>query len=290
MQPDRHAARRASLLLLALAATAVPRLAAADLSAQVLVDREQAFQQAAIERGTRAAFLEFLAEGAVVLTPEPQPGRATYERESPPGAPLRWKPDLAMISGHGDFGWTSGPYNAYAHSTDDPPVATGHFFTVWWVEDNGTWRVVLDGGVPYPVADADAARHLDVTPRLRTPGSGKISDKDCGQEFAESWRFKGRAKALKEFLAADARLLFQGLGPRDGKAIVPTADPLAQAKLAETHVTRRISSEFGDVSVSYGEYVVEATLDAPPRHLAYIQAWDFKGSCKLAYESINVVR
>jgi hypothetical protein len=279
-----HAAPAALTLLAALAGNAS---AADGQSAQVLVDREIAFQQAAVERGTRAAFLEFLADNAVLLRPEPAPGRATIERGAPPGAPLRWKPDLAMISGRGDFGWTSGPFSSFQHSTDERPAVTGHYFTVWWVEDKGAWHVVLDGGVPYPVADAALPHHLEVTPVLRRPGNGDVGTKDCAQEFAESWRFKGRAKALKDFLAKDARLLYAGIPPRDGKAIVPASDPLAAAKLGATHVTRRISSEFGDVTVSYGDYELESTIDAPPRRLLYVQAWDLRGTCKLALESLN---
>jgi hypothetical protein len=277
-------------LLLARAAGARAAAAAEPLSALVLVDRETAFAQAAIDRGTRAAFLEFLADNAVVLTPTPVPGRARYEKLPAPGAPLRWRADLAMISGHGDFGWTSGPFSAYEFTTNQRPEVTGYYFTVWWVEDNGAWHVILDGGVPFPVADAALPQHLEVTPRLRKPGSGSVSTKDCGQEFAETWRFKGRAKALKESLASDARLLYAGLPPRDGKAVVPSADPLAAAKLGSTHVARRIASEFGDVSVSYGDYEVDATLDTPARRLLYVQAWDFKGSCKLALESVNPAR
>jgi hypothetical protein len=277
-------------LLLSLAASAGTAAAAESLSAKVLVDRETAFAQAAVDRGTRAAFLEFLADNAVILTPTPTPGRGSVEKGPAPGAPLRWRADLAMISGHGDFGWTSGPFSSYEFTTNERPVTTGHYFTVWWVEDNGIWRVVLDGGVPYPVADEALPRHLEVTPRLRSPGSGTIATKDCGQEFAESWRFKGRAKALKDFLASDARLLYAGRPPRDGKAIVPATDPLAAAKLGATHVARRIASEFGDVAVSYGDYEVDATLDTPARRLLYVQAWDSSGSCKLALEAINPAR
>ena len=282
----RPRALAALIATLPLAAAAGGATAADALSAQLLVDREAAFQQAAIEHGTRAAFLEFLADNSVLLRPEPAPGRVAIANGASPGAPLRWKPDLAMISGHGDFGWTSGPFSSFQHSADEHPIVTGHYFTVWWFEDK-VWHVVLDGGVPYPVADSALPHHLDVTPVLRRPGSGDVGTKDCAQEFAEAWRFKGRVKALKQYLANDARLLYAGAPPRDGKAIVPASDPLAAARLGATHVTRRIASEFGDVAVSYGDYELESTVDAPPRRMLYVQAWDLRGSCKLALEVLN---
>ena len=263
--------------------------AAEQVSAQTLVDSELAFGQAAIDRGTRAAFLEYLADNAVILSPSPSPARSAIESGPSPGAPLRWRPDLAMISLRHDFGWASGPFTSWARSTNDRPEQSGHYFTVWWLEDNGKWRVVLDGGVPSPVAETDLPHHLDVKPRLRESDS-RGGSKDCLTDFTDVWRQKGRAKALKEYLASDARLLYAGSPPRDGKAILPATDPLASAHLAGVHVARRLGSEFGDVSVTYGEFDIESTLEAPARRLVFIQAWDVSSKCKLALEALNPAR
>jgi len=263
--------------------------AAEPATAQTLVDRELAFGQAAIDHGTRSAFLEYLADSAVILAPSPSPARSTIEGDAPPGAPLRWRPDLATMSRHHDFGWASGPFTSWAHSTNDRPQSSGHYFTVWWLEDNGKWRVVLDGGVPYPVAETDLPHHLDVTPRLRNSESSGGS-KDCVTDFTDLWRQKGRAKALKEYLASDARLLYAGSPPRDGKAIQPATDPLVATHLAGVHVARRLSSEFGDIAVSYGEFDLEATLEAPARRVVFIQAWDVSSKCRLALEALNPAR
>ena len=263
--------------------------AAEPVSAQTLIDSELAFGQAAIDHGTRAAFLEYLADNAVILSPAPTPGRSTIETGPAPGAPLRWRPDLATMSRRHDFGWASGPFTSWARSTNDRPEQSGHYFTVWWLEDNGKWRVVLDGGVPYPVAETDLPHHLEVKARLRESDS-RGGSKDCLTDFTDVWRQKGRAKALKAFLANDPRLLYAGSPPRDGKAAVPATDPLASAHLAGVHVARRLSSEFGDIAVSYGEFDIESTLEAPPRRLVFIQAWDVGSNCKLALEALNPAR
>ncbi len=264
--------------------------ATATATAQTLVDRELAFGQAAIDRGTRAAFLEYLADSAVILAPGPTPARGTVESGPAPGAPLRWRPDLATMSRLHDFGWTSGPFSSWAHSTNDRPEQSGHYFTVWWLENNGSWRVVLDGGVPYPVAETDLPRHLDVKPRLRNLDSRSGTQHDCAVDFTDLWRQKGRAKALKEYLASDARLLYAGSPPRDGQAIKPAADPLAGTGLAAVRVARRLGSELGDIVVTYGEFDIESTLEVPARHFAFIQAWDVSSKCKLAFEALNPAR
>ncbi len=259
-------------------------------TAQTLVDQENAFAKSAIDHGTRAAFLEYLAESSVLLSPGPSPGRGTVESGPSPGGPLRWHPDLSTMSRLGDFGWTSGPFSAWATSTNDRPVATGDYFTVWWLEDGGVWRVVLDGGAPYPVAESDLPNHLNVTaPRLRN-SDGRGGTQDCSIEFSQVWRQKGRAKALKTYLAADARLLYAGMPPRDGKAIDPATDPLAHASLADIKVARRLGSELGDVVVMYGEIELEATVEVAARRLVFVQAWDVSSKCKLAFEALNPAR
>jgi len=276
------------LAALLAAGTLAPASAAELRTAQTLVDRENAFQQAAIDHGTRAAFLEYLAENSVLMSPGPSPARGAYESGPSPGAPLRWKPDLSTMSRLGDFGWTSGPFSSWARSTNDRPDVTGHYFTVWWYED-GVWRVVLDSGVPYPVAETDLPTHLNVTPRLRN-SDGKGGTQDCSVEFSQVWRQKGRSKALKSYLAPDARLMYAGQRPRDGKAADPATDPLAHASLAEFNVTRRIGSELGDVVVTYGEIELEATVEVAARRLVFVQAWDVSSKCRLAFEELNPAR
>lgn len=259
-------------------------------SAQVIVDNERAFERAAIERGTRAGFLEFLAETSVVLGPQPKPGRAATEAGPAPGAPLRWRPDLASISGAGDFGWASGPFLSYPASTAEPPAAAGHYFTVWRREDGGAWRVLLDGGVSYPFDDRLVTRHLEVTPRLRRPGEGHGQATDCSVAFGALWQRKGRAAALKEYLADDARLLLAGAAVEDGRATWLKADPLGDAGLAKLRTAKTLASANGDVQVSFGEYDVAARLDAPSRRYVFVHAWDVGKVCRLALEMLNPAR
>lgn len=290
MSPPRMPAAPRTAAALALALGLTTAAGAAPPTAQQIVDNERAFERAAIEHGTRAGFLEYFADGAVSLDPQPKPGRAAVEAGPDPGGPLRWRPDLASISGAGDFGWASGPFLAYAKSTADPPVATGHYFTVWRRGDGGVWRVLLDGGVSYPLDDAQVPRHLEVTPRLRHAGSGHGRATDCSIAFGALWQRKGRAAAIKEFLADDPRALVAGAPVLDGRRGWLKADPLAGAVLAKLRTARTLSSESGDVQVTFGEYDIAARLDAPARRYVFVHAWDVGGSCRLAVEELNPTR
>jgi hypothetical protein len=263
---------------------------AAPPSAQAIVDSERAFERAVVERGTRAGFLEFLAETSIVLGPQPTPGRAATEAGPAPGAPLRWRPDLASISGAGDFGWASGPFLSYAFSAAEPPVAAGHYLTVWRRDDGGAWRVLLDGGVSYPLDEARVPQQLEVTPRLRHPGSGHGGASDCSVAFGARWQEQGRGRALKEYLADDARLLLAGVPVVDGRATLLRADPLRGAALTKLRTAKTLSAERGDLQVSFGEYDIAARLDAPARRYLFVHAWDVGKSCRLALEMLNPPR
>lgn len=258
-------------------------------AAQVIVDNELAFQKSVVERGQRDGFLAWLADSAVVFQPRPTPARALYESQPDSGAQLRWKPDLAMVSGNGDFGWATGPWMLWQKSTSERAGATGHYLTVWRRQGDGSWRVLLDGGTPYPVADDRRPGHLQVTPRLREPGGGKGKAAGCTEAFVQLWKDEGRKDALDEFVADDVRLMQSGAPPLDGEKAARRRDALAKTTLTSGRITKSLSSAGGDVVVTYGEYAIAATPDMPARRFVFVHAWDVGGKCRLALELANLV-
>lgn len=290
MPSARSAAR---LLALALGGCLVPAAHAwfgkPSTAAQVIVDNEIAFQKSVVERGHREGFLAWLAASAVVFQPRPTPARALYESQPDNGARLRWAPDLAMLSGDGDFGWATGPWMLWQKSTSERAGATGHYLTVWRKQADGAWRVLLDGGTPYPVADDRRPTHLQVTPRLREPGGGKGKARDCTEAFVQHWKDEGRRDALDEYVAEDVRLMQSGAPPLDGEKAARRRDALAKTTLTSGRITKSIASASGDVVVTYGEYAIAATPDMPARRFVFVHAWDVDGKCRLALELANLV-
>ena len=274
---------------LGVATLAATTAGAGEPGARTIADADIAFAQRAIASGTRAAFLEYLADSAVLLDPAPHPARAATEAGSAPGAPLRWRPDLASVSASGDFGWTSGPFLAWTTNTDEPPAVAGHYFTAWRRADDGAWRVTLDGGISYPLSATAGGHALDVEPRLRRVHGGRGTAADCSLSFGSAWKTDGRAKALKEFRSDDLRLLLAGIPVRDGRAAAPDTDPLVGAPIAALRVAKSRSSERGDVVVSYGEYDIAARPDTPARRYAFVHAWDVDKRCRLALEMLNPI-
>jgi ketosteroid isomerase-like protein len=257
--------------------------------AQVIVENERAFQQAVIDLGERDGFLAYLAESAVTFRPRPVPGRAFYEGRKDADGELRWAPDLAHVSGGGDFGWSSGPWRVGTGWATGRQGSTGHYLTVWRREGGGQWRVVLDAGAPYPLDDDAKATHMRVVPKLREPGGGKGKRSDCASEFFAKWREDGRREALEDFAADDLRLAQAGRPPLDGAKAARKGDQLRDAVLSAGRITRSISSESNDVVVTYGEYELAAQPDKPRRRYVYAQAWDVGRKCELALELITPV-
>ena len=137
-----HALIKAMLALVAVAA-AVPAKAS---DFDDLVAAERAFAADASARGTRAAFLAFLAEDGLVFDPGPTSGQRVWGSRKESKAKLEWAPELAEIAASGDLGYTCGPWR-YTPEGADKPAAFGHFFTIWRKNSEGQWKVLIDHGI-----------------------------------------------------------------------------------------------------------------------------------------------
>ncbi|MGB7297657.1 MAG: DUF4440 domain-containing protein [Candidatus Aminicenantales bacterium] len=120
-------------------------------SLQTLVEAERAFSRLSEEKGTREAFLTYLADDSVVFLPRPVPGRKTYE-EAPAESPtlLTWEPAYAEVSPAGDLGYTTGPYQVKNRNDASAAPRFGHYVSLWQKQPTGLWKVVLDIGIRHP--------------------------------------------------------------------------------------------------------------------------------------------
>jgi hypothetical protein len=144
--------KRASILASLAVVTGVALLQArADQTPALtsLIEQERAFAKMSVEKGTRAAFLEFLADESLLFTPGPAPGKLYYRNR--PELPMRlsWAPEFADVSAAGDLGYTTGPWEIRQTPTD-PPASFGHFNSLWRVQKDGQWKVEVDLGIPHP--------------------------------------------------------------------------------------------------------------------------------------------
>ena len=114
---------------------------------RALVEMEHAFAKAAATKGTRDAFLEFLADDGIIFQPGPVNGKKFWGERQPRNGLLSWEPIFADVSRAGDLGYTTGPWEFRPNGPDDQPVAFGQYFTIWKKQRDGSWKAVLDRGV-----------------------------------------------------------------------------------------------------------------------------------------------
>src|SRR5947209_5025845 len=115
-----------------------------------IVEAERAFARAAAVKGTRDAFLEFLADDGVIFQPGPVNGKQFWQARTPRKGLLSWEPIFADVSLTGDLGYTTGPYEFRPNGADDKPIAFGQYFTIWKKQTDGSWKVALDRGTSNP--------------------------------------------------------------------------------------------------------------------------------------------
>ena len=66
---------------------------------RAMVEAERKFFQTGQEKGTRAAFLEFLAPDAIVFRPGPVNGQEVWSKRQETGLDLVWEPSFAQARG-----------------------------------------------------------------------------------------------------------------------------------------------------------------------------------------------
>src|SRR5262249_29367066 len=131
---------------------------------------ERRFAASAREQGWRAAFLEYFAEDAVALTPDPESARERLKAR--PARPfseeeLTWEPKAGDVAASGEIAWLTGPSTFIDRTAPQPKPSYGNYLSIWKKQKDGRWRVFIDIGtsVPSPVAFPTWFTHVTAAPR-----------------------------------------------------------------------------------------------------------------------------
>jgi ketosteroid isomerase-like protein len=281
----------ATLLASPLPAETIDRQAALD----GMVAAEKAFARAAAEKGTRDAFLAFLADDSLVFQPDPMNGKEVWRaRPASPGL-LSWYPVHAEVSLAGDLGFNTGPYD-YREKPADKPVVFGQFATVWKRQADGAWKAVLDLGAATPEPPTPLA------PAISLAGSAKLEESalpkvdaeparaallDADRAFAVATQEQGSPAAYEAVMTDDVRLLRASRQPVSGKEA-------SRALLAENPMPTTWGplgggvARSGDLGYTYG--FVKRHEEGPESPWIntsnYLRVWrrEKDGPWKLAFE------
>jgi len=125
-------------------------------TAETLKQLEGEFMKAAADKGSQG-YMSYYAEDSVEL-PNGAPiiaGKTNIAQgmgflDSKDNR-LQWTPVGADISTAGDFGYTYGTFEFHSKDKDGKPrVDYGKYTSIWKLQSDGTWKVVLDMGNASP--------------------------------------------------------------------------------------------------------------------------------------------
>jgi ketosteroid isomerase-like protein len=243
---------------------------------KALVEMEHAFAKAAATKGTRDAFLEFLAEDGIIFQPDPVNGRKFWSERQPRKGLLSWEPVFADVSRAGDLGYTTGPWEFRPNGPDDPPVAFGQYFTIWKKQADGSWKAVLDRGVgtekafPHPSLSFPSDEETwDGKPKLDV-AARRADLLKLENEFSNAAALNART-AFESFLADDGRVLRQNAEPAIGKSAAGKLMPEAGRALTWEAAMADVSAS-GDLGYSYGKFELN-TRGVTLQRGSYVRVW-----------------
>lgn len=140
---------RSAALALAWAAT----LAAAKAdAAQELIATDRAYAALAAKEGVLAATLAYSTPETVYLGRlaahlQGAPAVRAAWGHLPAGATMSWTVNSAQAAASGDLGYTIGAYTyRQPRAGQSDAVVRGHYCTIWKLQPDRTWRIVLDAG------------------------------------------------------------------------------------------------------------------------------------------------
>ena len=248
-----------------------------------VVAAERAFAADAPSMGIAGSFNKWSVPEAIVIGggQAQRIGEAYPDGPRPAGEPLlEWWPNFAGISRSGDFGFTTGGVALNGQRT-------GHYFTVWKRQPDGSWKWVYDGGSGASAADVPGPDSepviLPVGPELmEATGQGEPSSGASRSDRAMAAVTSAEA-ALAAAAAVDQKAAHLRVMADNGRLYVAPRPPAIgrdafEAALSGWPATFRFgptegggASDYGDLVWTYGS--ADWTRDGQQRTGHYVRLW-----------------
>ena len=185
---------------------------------QEMLDAARAFDQAAADKGTKPAYLEFLADDSTIFRPGAVNGKEFWNsRKDSAAERLVRNISYTDIAANGLLGYTTGSWQLYPNGQKNPATKFGQYVTVW--EKRGDkFRATLDIVITHdqmPISDTKA---ILPTNGIKDMNERGWSPADASMNFLRaSMTNEELSGAYKKFAADDVRLLRDREPPIIGK-------------------------------------------------------------------------
>ena len=245
-------------------------------AARTIVENEAKFYQLGQDSGTKAAFLEFLADDGIVFNPGPVNGKQDWQKRPDQGISLKWTPVFAAMSRSADLGYTTGPAEWRKGKDDAKPFGYGQFLSIWRKQKDGNWKVALDAGseVPGPSKSEEAPElEYSISEVAEPAPSDKTAINRLLRNAEGKFATAARTDSTAAILAAASEALRvhrEGVFPAVGRDAAALMLSVTRGALA-VEKTGGGMSEAGDLAYSYGKYTLTRPEKTERGH--YLQIW-----------------
>lgn len=251
-----------------------------------LRDAERSFAKASVMYGRKAAFAEFLAERSVIYTDKwITTGKQLWQGRAASPVILKWEPEFQDISSGGDFGISTGPWEAQEYRPNTPVLSTGYFLSVWEKQKDSSWKVILDAGTNTPKPPegtlhkfsfpegSDRIKNHSVKNTQQSVKNTHSTVAEAEDALLSSWKNNHNPQAYESFLRNDARIMLQGQLPSKDKSLL-TSWLEKSGNSFEWKQSGNSESSFGDMGFTYGYVLLDGKVKG-----SYVRIWKFeKGS------------
>lgn len=271
---------RVSILAAPLALLSVTQLASQSSepppAVRSLVEAERAFSSTSVQDGIRSAFLQYLAEDAIIFRPSPVAGAAWFRERGEVAGTLVWEPVFAAVSADGALGYTTGPWE-FETEGENPTTSFGQYVSVWRRRADGSWRVAVDAGVTHgePVgrvagAELEGHRLLPAVGAERSDvEKGRAELLEADKAYQQAIETKGFEAGFASFAADGIRVLREGRQPGVGRKSAQELLSSLPTPTERQPLAAEVSPS-GDLGYTYG--YEESTAG----RASYFRIWGFE--------------
>ena len=215
-----------------------------------IYDAQRAFERAVAERGVKPAFIEFLADDAIIFRPDAVNAKeflANGGGESARGTLVR-RVTFADASSNGLLGYTTGEWSFTPKSKADRP-RMGQYATVWSKGKGGVYKAILDIEITHEAFENLKRRKQMPKPEGKERNKKGWSVADSTMNFLRaSMGKKGLGEAYEKFASDDVILLREGLPPIIGRG---NAEEELERYMAVEFPTKVSQFETADMAYSW---------------------------------------
>lgn len=246
-------------------------------SLQTLVETEMAFARAAAQKGTKAAFLEFLADDGLVFNPTEANGKLYWKNRPESPAWLNWSPAWADISSDGQLGYTTGGWSFHPSGKTDKAAAFGEYLTIWKLQPDGQFKAVLDIGISHP--EDTTARKGWNSPKDAGKGAAKVGAGINNRILTDIFSKEILSQGYFNYFADDVVVLREGHPTFYGK----TDAFVGLEKLDDQFPPKSYLNFKADVSPVYGNMMYARGVyqlthkDKSTASWNFAQVWKYRG-------------